>query len=130
MTPIANYSGLTALCLLRQVFQLKHAEQSFNADVNFLGLAILHRPNLDLAEAQALMNTGKVLLVTRNAVESLRHNNIESGGAGVLHEPLPAEPVCRRGTRYGAVLIYAYDRQAIAFAKLTAQRNLSFNGSG
>jgi hypothetical protein len=51
MTPIANYSGLPALCLLRQVFQVKRTEQSFDADVNFLGLAILHRAYLDLAEA-------------------------------------------------------------------------------
>jgi hypothetical protein len=51
MTPIANYSGLPALCLLRQVFQVKRTKQSFNANVNFLGCAILHRAYLDLAEA-------------------------------------------------------------------------------
>jgi hypothetical protein len=36
--------------------------------VNFLGLAILHRSNLDFAEAQAFMNSSQVLLVARDTI--------------------------------------------------------------
>jgi hypothetical protein len=110
MTPIANYPSLAALCLLRQIFQVKRTEQSFNTDVNFLGFAILDRAYLDLAEAQTLMDTGKVLLVTRNAVKSLSYDNIELGGASIPHESLPSQAVRHRGTRYGTILTPTTDK--------------------
>jgi hypothetical protein len=44
------------------------------------------------------MNTGKVLLVTRNAIQRLRHDDIEPSGARIPHESPPPETVRRGGT--------------------------------
>jgi hypothetical protein len=63
VTAIAYHAGLSAFRLLRQVFQIKGADQSLDTDVDFAGYPVLNRPDFDLPEPQPLIDTGKILLI-------------------------------------------------------------------
>ena len=41
MSPVADHAGLSTLSLLGEVFQVKRPNQTLNADVDFLRLAVL-----------------------------------------------------------------------------------------
>jgi hypothetical protein len=65
---IAYHTGLSAFRLLRQVFQIKGADQSLDTNVDFAGYPVLNSPNFDLPELQPLIDTREILLISRDAI--------------------------------------------------------------
>ena len=74
--------------LVRQVPQIKRTHGALEPDVELVHLALGQRHDWNAQEPHALVEVRDVLLVARDAVERLGHDDVELAGGGVLQELL------------------------------------------
>jgi hypothetical protein len=95
--------------------------------VNFLRLAILNSADFNLHEPQAFIDTGQILLVSRDTVKGFCNHHIELAAARIAHQLFPAKPVDGRGARNCSIVILGYDGELVAFTICPAECYLIVN---
>src|SRR3546814_2439281 len=87
---------------LGEVLQEQRVHRTLEADMELADLALGEGDDRHAGEIEPLVERRHVLLVAGEAVERLRHHDIERAPARVLEELLVARPQ-RRGAAHGAV---------------------------
>jgi hypothetical protein len=121
---IANNAALAPFGFLRQVLQIKRAEQSLNTNMHLSNRSVLKRLDINLSEVEALVDSCKVFLVAGNSVKGLGDNHVKLSRNSVSHEPQPPKSIDCGCARNCAIFIDINHGQALSLAMFATQRDL------
>jgi hypothetical protein len=125
--PVAHPPLETTVGLLGEVLQVQGVHRALQADVQLVDLALAHGTQAGAQVGKMLVERGHIRQVTRQAVERLRHDDLEGPLAGILQQLLVAGAK-GRGAADRCVLILGDDGEALQLGVPPAHPHLVLDG--